>query len=142
MKDKLNRLCIAVLTGLLLLMSGPANAKDSFDGSSNLLCAAFEVMACLDGNTCRRGEARTFDLPDFMTVDFKNKVIHATHDGGTKEANSPIKNYEESGTQLVLQGTENGHGWTMAIHRDNGRMSLAAVGEELSFSIFGACKAL
>jgi len=142
MKHKMNRFNTTVLVCIALFASGTANAKDTFDGSSNFICAAISVIGCLDVATCKKGEARTFDLPEFMTIDFKKKVVHATYDGGTAEVESPIKNSELSGTQLVLQGIENGHGWSMTIHRENGRMSLAVVGEELSYSMFGACMAL
>ena len=137
-----SKLSIQVLACTLMVVSGAAGAKGGFDGSTNLICAAIDVVACVDGANCRRGLARTFDLPELITVDFKNKALHVTYDGGTKEALSPFKNQEKTGTQLILQGTENGHGWTMAIHRDTGRMSTAAVGEDLNFSIFGVCKAI
>lgn len=142
MKLNLKRLNTAALFGTLLLASGAANAATEFDGSSNLICATFGITACLDGITCTRGEARTFDMPEFMTVDFEKKSIHADYDGGVKTADSPFKNFESTENQLIIQGVENNHGWTLAIHRDNGRMSLAAVGDELTFTLFGACKAL
>ena len=134
----------AILLGTMLLASSSANAIDEFDSKSNLICAAFDVMACLDTGRCSRGEARTFDMPEFMKVDFKKKVINASYDEESEKltANSPIKNSEISGNQLILQGVENNHGWTMAINQENGRMSLSVVGYEVNFSIFGACKAL
>jgi hypothetical protein len=137
-------LSAAVFLGITLFASSSASAKDEIDGSANLICAAFDVMACLDGGKCARGEARSFEMPEFMNVDFKRKVVHATYDAESemKVANSPIKNSEISGNQLILQGVENNHGWTMAIDRNNGRMSLAVVGYEVNYSIFGACKAL
>jgi hypothetical protein len=135
-------LSAAVLLGITLFASSSISAKDEVDGSRNLICAAFDVMACLDGGHCSRGEARSFDIPEFMTVDFKKKEVHASYDGGIKTATSPIKNSEISGNQLILQGIENNHGWSMAIHRETGRMNLSAVGHEVSFSIFGACKVL
>jgi hypothetical protein len=137
-------LSAAVFLGITLFASSSASAKDEIDGSANLICAAFDVMACLDGGICSRGEARAFEMPEFMNVDFKRKVVHATYDAESemKVANSPIKNSEISGNQLILQGVENNHGWTMAIDRNNGRMSLAVVGYEVNYSIFGACKAL
>jgi hypothetical protein len=138
----MKRLTISVLVCTIMFVSGTASARDEFDGSSNLICAAIDVVGCVDGSNCTKGSARSFDLPDFMTVDFKKKVVHVSYDGGTKEAVSPIKNHETTGTQLVLQGIENGHGWSMGIHRSNGRMSIVAVGEDLSFTIFGVCKAI
>ena len=137
-------LSATVFLGITLFASSSASAKGPIDGSANLICAAFDVMACLDGGICSRGEARAFEMPEFMNVDFKQNVVHATYEAENEmqEANSPIKNSEISGNQLILQGVENNHGWTMAIDQDNGRMSLAVVGHEVSFTIFGACKAL
>ena len=141
MKNRINRLSIAALAFAMLFASGVANAKDAYDGSLNLICAAFNVGACIDGFNCVKGEARDFDMPEFMVVDVKKKLIHATYESESKKAESPIKNMELNGSQLILQGVENAHGWTMSIHKDTGRMSLAVVGEQLSYSIFGACKA-
>ena len=140
MKNRINGLSTAVLVCIMLFAPGAANAKDKFDGSSNLICATISVVACMSGSTCQRGEARTFDLPEFMTIDFKKKIIHVTYDGGSTEADSPIRNSEMSETQLVLQGVENGHGWSMTIHQDTGRMSIGVIGEEMSFAMFGICK--
>ena len=141
MNTSLKRLNVAVLLGLMLSISVAANAAGKFDGSSNLICAAFDLTACVDGVTCAKGEARTFDMPEFLTVNFKKKSIHADYDGD-KTADSPFKNFESTDNQLIIQGVENDHGWTMAISKETGRMSVAAVGEEVSFTMFGACKAL
>lgn len=141
MNTSLKRLNVAVLLGLMLSISVAANAAGKFDGSSNLICAAFDLTACVDGVTCAKGEARTFDMPEFLTVNFKKKSIHADYDGD-KTADSPFKNFESTDNQLIIQGVENDHGWTMAISKETGRMSVASVGEEVSFTMFGACKAL
>ena len=73
--------------------------------------------------------------------DFKGKVIRAFYDGD-KEATSPIKYMESSGSQLILQGVENDHGWSLAVHRESGRMNVGVSGSEVSFSLFGACQVL
>ena len=39
----------------------------------------------------------------------------------------------------MLQGVENGHGWTMAIDTRHGRMTTSATGEDVSYLMFGAC---
>ena len=140
MKTTIMRLNTVALLCLMLCVSAAANAASKFDGSSNLLCAAFDLTACVDGVTCANGEARTFDMPEFMTVDFKEKSIHADYDGG-KTADSPFKNFQTTESQLIIQGVENNHGWSMAIHRETGRMSVASVGEEVTYTMFGACKA-
>jgi len=140
-KRVISGLGVLVLAGTLVFASTAANAAGKFDGKSNFICATMDVIACVDGMICSKGRAREFEMPDFMTVDFKNKVLNASYDGG-KEALSPIKNMEQSGNQLILQGVENDHGWSMSVHNETGRMSIGVVGHELSFSLFGACKVL
>ena len=142
MKIRKTGISTAIVLGLALFASGNANAKDTFDGSKNLICAAFGVTGCVDGTTCASGEARIFDMPEFMNIDFKKKVVHASYEDGAKDAESAIKNFDKSGSQLVLQGVENNHGWTMAVDQKSGRMSFAVVGEDLTYSVFGACRAL
>jgi len=44
-------LSAAILLGITLFASSTANAKDEIDGSANLICAAFDVMACLEGGS-------------------------------------------------------------------------------------------
>ena len=131
----------ATLAGMVLFASGTAVAEEAYDGTSNFICATQGVMACVDGAICSKGQARDFDMPDFMMVDFKGKVIRAFYDGD-KEATSPIKNMEKSGSQLILQGVENDHGWSVAVHRESGRMNVGVAGSEVSFTLFGACQVL
>ena len=141
MKTTLKRLNTAALLGMMLSVSVAANAETKLDGSSNMICATFSITACVDGIRCADGEARTFDMPEFMWVDFKKKSIRADYDS-EKEADSPFKNFQSTDNQLIIQGVENNHGWSMAISKETGRMSLAVVGEEVTFTMFGACKAL
>ncbi len=113
-----------------------------FDGSANLICAANNVVACTKASVCVQGEASAFDLPIFMYVDFKGKVVKARTEGDAKQVESPIRNFQKSNTQLILQGIENGHGWGISIDQAGGRMTMTVSGESASFMIFGACTSL
>ena len=87
------------------------------------------------------GQASSFELPQFMFVDFENKVVRATDESGHKEV-SPIKNSEQTETQMILQGVDNRRGWSAAIDRQSGRMTVSSAGPDVSLMIFGACTAL
>lgn len=128
---------LGIMTGLV----SPTVSAGGFDGSSNLLCAAIDVVACIDAPACLQGQARTFDLPEFLAIDFKQKIVRATEESGHKEV-SPIKSIDQTGTQMILQGVENGHGWSMSIDQKTGRITTTVSGEEVSFMVYGACTAL
>jgi hypothetical protein len=112
------------------------------DGSANLVCAANKVVACTKSAVCLEGDAASFDLAEFMFVDFKAKVVKARTLGDERKEESPIRSLTKSNTQLVLQGVENGHGWGMSIDQTGGRMAAAIAGEAVNFMIFGVCTAL
>jgi len=140
LKQKLSWLIAAGL-GLAAGLLPPGVSAGQYDGSSNLICAATDVVGCIDGPGCLQGHARAFELPEFMAIDFQQKVVRATSESGRKEV-SPIKNMEQTGSQLILQGIENGHGWSIAVDQNRGRMTTLVSGEDLGFIIFGACTAL
>jgi hypothetical protein len=123
------------------VMFAPGAFAAGLDGSRDLVCAAVNVVACAEGPGCVQGLAKNFELPEFMFVDMKAKVVRATAESPYKDVDSPIKNSETTGSQLILQGVENGHGWSMSIDRSSGRMTTTLSGELVSYMIFGACTA-
>ena len=139
--EKCSLSIMAALVTMAASVSPGASAAE-LDGSRNLVCAAIDIVACADGPGCIQGLARTFDLPEFMFVDFKDKVVRAKTQGELRNVVSPIKNAETSNKQLILQGVENGHGWGMSIDRDSGKMTTTISGEYGSFMVFGTCTAL
>lgn len=41
--------------------------------------------------------------------------------------------------QLILQGGENGRGWSATVEEETGRMAAAIVDNDHTFSLFGGC---
>ena len=133
-----NRICSSALALVLGLLTSTLASAAGFDGRTNLVCAVMDVVACTEGPTCLQGSAQTFDLPVFLTVDFKGKVVRGTEDDGGKVV-SQIKNSEKTESQIILQGVEDHRGWSMAIDRQSGHLALSSSGADLSFILMGAC---
>jgi hypothetical protein len=131
----------AALLGIALAAATSVNAAGKLDLSKNMICATVDIVACVDHGVCAEGQARDFDLPQFVVVDLGQKLIRATDESGQKEV-SPIKNREDSSGELVLQGAENGRGWSIAINRDNGDMAATLAGKDVSFIVFGVCTSI
>ncbi|MCK4838435.1 MAG: hypothetical protein KAS94_06495 [Desulfobulbaceae bacterium] len=53
--------------------------------------------------------------------------------------NSHIRNKASLGGMLILQGVENGKGWTLSINETTGKMVLTVSGDEEGFVAFGVC---
>ena len=132
-----------LLTGLALglglsaaVMSASA-AAEAISGKNNLVCASVNMVGCADGN-CLQGLAQTFDVPTFMFVDAKRKLVHGNNEKGL-DLSSPIHNFEITDNAIILQGFENHRGWTIGIDRKDGEMSMSSTGPDVNFLIFGNC---
>jgi hypothetical protein len=143
MQNKIRSSALALGLGLAATLLSGGTSAAGLDGKANLVCAAIDVVGCANRSGCVEGQAQDFELPEFMLVDFEKKLIRATDESGHKEV-SPIKNFEKTEKQMILQGVENQHhrGWSAAIDRQTGRITLSSGGPDVSFMIFGACTAL
>ena len=132
-----------LLTALALGLGLSAGVSAAgLSASGNMVCTASSVIGCTPGPSCLQGTAASFDLPTvFMFVDFKKKTITGTEADGDRVV-SPIRNQETTDSRLILQGIENHRGWSMAIDRQSGEMSVSSTGPDIDFIMFGACTAL
>jgi hypothetical protein len=110
-------------------------ATGKFDGSVPMLCVPTVVTECGADGDCRRGTAPSVNLPEFLKVDLKAMKVYAEDTG----RESPIRNLEHLNGILIIQGGQNGRGWTMTITEETGRMSSTISTEGEGFIIFGAC---
>ena len=118
-----------------------AVSAEGLDGSQPLICASMEVYDCGPGVDCIKGTAASIDAPQFIRLDFQQKVARATRSDG-EERTTEIENITRGEGKLILQGVQRGLGWSMTIAQENGAMALTAVGDRMAFVIFGACTPL
>jgi hypothetical protein len=115
----------------------PAAAAGKYDGSAPMLCAVTAVSECTADGQCQRSAPQAGNnLPTFMRVDLKEKVLRADDGSGRK---TDIRASSIVDDQLMLQGIENGKAWSMVIKSDTGRWGGAVVEDDGSFALFGAC---
>ncbi|HWC04623.1 MAG TPA: hypothetical protein VHF87_17860 [Methylomirabilota bacterium] len=116
------------------LAADPALASD-FDGSRVLICAPVQAFDCTAGEDCGKGLPEEIGAPAFMRIDLPNKAVI-----GPKRT-SPILLADKSEAQLILQGTEFGYGWVIAVDQETGKMTATLANRENVFVLFGACTA-
>lgn len=120
---------------LAALVFAPAVAGD-FDGSKNLICAPVQAMDCLAGVECIAGTPDDIAFPAFVRLDFAKKTVT-----GPKRTTA-IRLMEKSDAQLLLQGTEDKFGWTLALDQASGGMTITIAHAEGAFVLFGNCTPL
>ena len=123
------------LAGLCLLAGVTPALAANFDGTKPLICAITTIMEC-DAGQCDRyaPEGTAVGAPSFIKIDVATKVVTASF--GRK---STLSTTTHTDGRLVLQGGENGRGWSATIDEDSGEMSASVVDKDHTFSLFGAC---
>ena len=129
------KLLLIVISSIALLGTGSASAGD-FDRSKVLICAPVEAIDCAPGEMCKKGAPADIGVPSFIRIDIAKMVVI-----GPKRT-TPIVSIEKSEQQILLQGTELGFAWTIALDQDSGEMSGSFVNREEVFVLFGSCTPL
>ncbi len=133
-----------IIGTILLVLSFlvPAHfANAELDTSSPLLCSVINVAEFTLDEGCFEGTADSFDLPQFVMIDFQNNTISEVGEN-TKKRKSTINNLKRIDTKLIMQGIENGRSWSVIIEEKTGKMSATASDEGVGFVVLGACTAL
>ena len=128
----MNRLAQALVCLVASLPPGAAIAAD-FDGSRPLICAPSEAVDYRPGEEIVKERPSDIGAPSFLRVDIANKTI-----AGPKRV-TPIKYIEKHDKQILLQGTELGFGWTLALDQQAGEMTLTFVDRAGAVVLTGRC---
>src|SRR5215831_4803316 len=129
---------VPLVTALLIATSvSPASlaAAGSYDGSRPLLCAVDVIVECDSSGRCER-HLPDASAPRFIRVDVAGKVMA---DGNRK---SPLGSVMHVDGELILQGGEDGRGWSATINEDSGRMAAGLIDDDYTLPLFGACTVL
>jgi hypothetical protein len=110
------------------------------DADAPLVCAVVDLASCEPGDGCRRETADTMNAPQLVTIDRKGQEITGQRPDG-RRLSTKIDSVTRKGDLLVLDGVQDELSWTITIAEGTGRMSLAAVGDGIAFSVFGSCEA-
>jgi hypothetical protein len=127
------RLVGGVLAALVVAPAGAA-----IDWSQPVICAAQHTANCSLGSDCRSAEAGG-ELPVFLRIDLAERRIIPLGSGGMGTKPHPIQVLEQAGRRLILQGVENGRGWTAVVDRVSGQMVTSASDGSSGFLVFSAC---
>jgi hypothetical protein len=104
-----------------------------FDGSKPLLCATIDAHSCDPGQVCERGLPADLGVPQFLRIDFSKKIVVGP------ARTTPIRFMEAGAGQILMQGTELGFAWTIALDTADATMTLSLVNREDAYTLFGAC---
>jgi len=129
-----NRSVIIALTALLGSTSAIAAGKD-------VMCATVEVTECISGYECVETTSTSMAIPPFLRINFEQRSISGTRGNG-EDLSAEILHLHRTDEGVLLQGVDQGLGWTMTLSEQDGSMSLAISGDLVGYMIFGNCTSL
>ncbi len=130
------------LLGILLLVALPlaAGADTVFDGKKPLICSLDDTVDCTDAkDECNQGDAVSVNAPDLIRIDFKKKEVRALSGQESGDNVARIRHKERTNERLVVQGAQEGRGWSIVIVDGTGAATIAVAGNDHGFLIFGTC---
>ena len=132
----MNKIATALLAVSISLLPLTSSAEP-FEEEGTLLCAIIQVIECGDSGDCHSVQPAEAGIPRFLKINFGKKVISATEESRIKRM-TPIENIRHAEGKIILQGAENGRGWTIVISKQTGRMSATVSDHQVGFIVFGA----
>jgi len=128
---------LSLLIAAVALTVAAAAPAEGVDGAAPLVCDLVEAAQCDGVAHCTDVTVEQIDLPPVWLVDFEAKQL-ASEDGART---TPIVSVEKLDAALLLQGNQNGRGWTMVVDRASGHLSASLVDATGAFVLAGACTA-
>lgn len=126
-----------LLLGLALSFLASAATAEGLDTATPMQCAFAEAAECDEMAACSAVTPEQIALPASWRIDFAGKQL-VSMDG---QRTTPILAMDALEPVLLLQGHQNGRGWTLVIERATGHLSATIATVEGAFILAGGCSA-
>ncbi len=129
---------VAIAATITAVSPISAIAAGPFDGSAPILCAVTQAVECAPDGTCSNEPDPDLNAPQFLWIDVAKNTVRTTRPGG-EDLNTEASKIVHGDGWLILQGDDNGRGWTANLTESTGQMSVAVSGDGVAFLLFGSC---
>src|SRR4051794_24852922 len=118
---------LTIATAVGLLAGASAAAAAPFDGSAPMICAITELSSCGTGHDCRQETPDSLNMPRFLRIDIKGKVLSGTRADGQART-TPIQFEAHEAGRTFLGGVDGPLSWHLDVDEASGDMLIAATG--------------
>ena len=127
---------------LAIVLAGAAFAApalaDNLEGVNKMICAVAQVQICIENDQCYSVSAADLDVPDFVVIDTKKKVISTTK-SAYEQRSTPFTYVDRVDGLIYLQGVEGRRAFSFLIDEATGRMTVSVARDGMAVSVFGVC---
>ena len=132
----INRKKILFVTAVSFF-AGSASAS-ALNTEEVIHCAIIEAVSCELRMGCETGGADMVNLPNFVQIDIPGGQLTGNRPDGTELA-TQIERVESLDGLTIIQGGEEGVGWTILVDEETGHMTVSGSRADEGLIIFGAC---
>ena len=132
-------ICMSAMWTMIAL--GESALAGGLDGTAPVVCATSDTFDCEPSRRCIEDSPEAVNIPRLIRLDLSAKKAFTKGMSG-EERVADIGSQAAQDGELMLQGIQNGFGWTMSIAQDSGAMALTIVGKGAGFVVFGTCTPL
>jgi hypothetical protein len=101
------------------------------------LCALTKAFECTMGGECGELTIEEMAMPRFVRIDFDKSSI-VSLDRKVQRDDTKITQIKDLEEMTILQGIEQ-RGWSIALGKESGSLTLSAAGDGHGFIVFGSC---
>lgn len=126
-----------IAVAAVLLPAGFAIA-DNVAGLNRLLCATQSVKLCMETDGCFDVMPEELDVPQFMIVDLKKKMLSTTQ-ASSHGRTTPVSVAERGKGLIGMQGMENERLFSLIIDESTGKLTASISSDGFTVSVYGEC---
>jgi hypothetical protein len=129
-----------LLNGVASLLPCGAVLADDVSGSDSLLCYGLTAARCETGEGCQTVEPWKLDLPDFVKLDLRGKIMRTTATS-PQSRETPLQFVERDGGRILIHGSQGERAFTWLIAEATGEGTLSVAGHGQGVTVFTVCTA-
>jgi len=137
----MNKRSVIILAMWVFMASFQLAVAADYDGSVPLLCVPVQQIECGSDGDCQYSTIQSMNIPQFIRVDFNKKRLSGTLEDGN-QVSTGIQNFQSIDGKTILQGAENGRGWSVVLTEETGKITATIADDQVAFVLFGVCTPL
>ena len=132
---------LRVLAAALGVLYGGAVFADDVSGSDSLLCYGLSAARCETGVACESVEPWKLNIPDFVRLDLRGKLLQTTATSSEKRE-TPLQSVQRSNGTILIQGSQGERAFSWLITETSGEGTLSVAGHGQGVTVFTVCTAV
>jgi hypothetical protein len=129
---------LRVLAAALGVLYGGAVFADDVSGSDSLLCYGLSAARCETGVACESVEPWKLNIPDFVRLDLRGKLLQTTATSSEKRE-TPLQSVQRSNGTILIQGSQGERAFSWLISETSGEGTLSVAAQGQGVTVFTVC---